>query len=275
MSAPSEPATVEDTLAWEAEQRPRAAIAAIAAGLLLLIGSIITGVALSDQPQVTVIEALRDAAGSPPADGGLRTAAALFYHDRTISLTVGQVLFGLGGLLASGALIYLFLATRARKPGMGQAALIALAVGGVAFVVGVVVAQVARDVSLASFAGSSDHGTAAAHDAITPPAYVVGSLFQYLGRLALAVGFLMVALNAMRVGLLTRFMGVLGVLSGLLFLLQVTALPVVQAFWLVALGALFARQWPRAVPPAWTSGKAEPWPSRQEQLEARASASSA
>ena len=275
MSAPSEPATVEDTLAWEAEQRPRAAIAAIAAGLLLLIGSIITGVALSDQPQVTVIEALRDAAGSPPADGGLRTAAALFYHDRTISLTVGQVLFGLGGLLASGALIYLFLATRARKPGMGQAALIALAVGGVAVVVGVVVAQVARDVSLASFASSSDHGTAAAHDAITPPAYVVGSLFQYLGRLALAVGFLMVALNAMRVGLLTRFMGVLGVLSGLLFLLQVTALPVVQAFWLVALGALFARQWPRAVPPAWTSGKAEPWPSRQEQLEARASASSA
>jgi hypothetical protein len=125
-------------------------------------------------------------------------------------------------------------------------------------------------VSLASFAGSSDHSTAAAHDAISPAAYVVGSLFQYLGRLGLAVGFVMVSLNAMRVGLLTRFMGVLGILSGLLFLLQVTALPVVQAFWLVALGAMISGRW-RSVPPAWSSGRPEPWPTRQEQLEARAS----
>jgi len=264
------PTTVDETLAWEAEQRPRAAIVAILAGVLLIAGALVTGVALSDSPQTTLLDGLRDAAGAPPADGGLRTEIALFLHDHSLVLTLGQLMWALGGLLAAVTIVFLFLSTRARKPGMGQAALIALAIGGVGYFAGTMTRQIARDISLSNFAGSSDHGTLAAHDAMASPAYVVGSLILYIAMVALAIGFVMVALNAMRVGLLTRFMGVLGILSGLLFVLQVTALPIVQAFWLVALGVLISGRSPRAAPPAWASGKAEPWPSRQELLEARA-----
>jgi len=264
------PTTVDETLAWEAAQRSRVSIAAIVAGLALVVGALITGIALSDSPQTTLLDALRDAGGTPPADGGLRTGIALYLDDHALSLTIAQLLWATGGLLAAVTLVYLFVATRMRKPGMGQAALISLAIGGVAYFVGTMTRQIARDVSLSNFAGSADHSTLAAHDAMSPPAYIVGSLLLYLGTVALAIGFVIVALNAMRVGLLTRFMGVLGILSGLLFVLQVTALPVVQAFWLIAFGVMISGRSLRPPPPAWTSGKAEPWPTRQQQVEARA-----
>lgn len=264
------PTTADETLAWEAAQRQRASIAAILAGVLLLAGALLTGVTLSDAPQTTLLDALRDAAGAPPADGGLQTGLALFLHDHALVLTIAQLMWGLGGLLAAVVLVYLFVATRVRKAGMGQAALIAIAIGGVAYFVGTMTRQIAHDVSLASFADAADKGTLAAHDAMEPPAHIVGSLLQSVGLIALAVGFVIVALNAMRVGLLTRFMGVLGILSGLLFVLQVTALPIVQAFWLVALGVMISGRSPRGAPPAWASGKAEPWPTRQQVAEARA-----
>jgi hypothetical protein len=37
--------------------------------------------------------------------------------------------------------------------------------------------------------------------------------------------------------------------------------------WLIALGALFAGFWPRALPPAWESGEALPWPGAEERAE--------
>src|SRR5436190_17605633 len=65
----------------------------------------------------------------------------------------------------------------------------------------------------------------------------------------------------MRAGLLSRFMGVLGLILGALFVLPLIASPIIQLFWLLALGALFMGLWPGAGRgPAWESGEAEPWP---------------
>jgi hypothetical protein len=81
-----------------------------------------------------------------------------------------------------------------------------------------------------------------------------------LGSLLLAAGFIWTALNAMRVGLLTRFMGYLGVFAGILVLIPIgSPVPVVQGFWLVALGVLLAGRWPNGAPPAWETGEAVPW----------------
>jgi hypothetical protein len=75
----------------------------------------------------------------------------------------------------------------------------------------------------------------------------------------------------MRVGLLTRFMGVLGIIVGILsFLPQLEGqLPFVKIFWLGALGALFLGRWPGGNPPAWQTGEAQPWPTQQQIREAR------
>jgi hypothetical protein len=43
--------------------------------------------------------------------------------------------------------------------------------------------------------------------------------------------------------------------------------PLVQAFWLVALGLLLLGR--GTLPPAWRTGKAEPWPSARESAERR------
>jgi hypothetical protein len=48
--------------------------------------------------------------------------------------------------------------------------------------------------------------------------------------------------------------------------------PVVQCFWLFMLALLFSGRWPNGVPPAWRTGRAEPWPTSAELREQRARA---
>jgi hypothetical protein len=80
----------------------------------------------------------------------------------------------------------------------------------------------------------------------------------------------LLGLNSMRAGLLTRFMGVLGIICGAALVL-LPQNPIV-VFWLLALAALFARRWPQGMPPAWETGTAVPWPSSAEVAERRAAA---
>ena len=64
----------------------------------------------------------------------------------------------------------------------------------------------------------------------------------------------------MRVGLLTRFLGYLGIIAGVLTIIPLVPIPIVEAYWLLALAYLLSGRWPSGVPPAWSSGRAEPWP---------------
>jgi hypothetical protein len=59
-------------------------------------------------------------------------------------------------------------------------------------------------------------------------------------------------------------MGYLGMFAGALVLFQITQIPVVQTYWLLALAYLFSGRWPTGVPPAWRSGRAESWGSAAE-----------
>ncbi len=78
-------------------------------------------------------------------------------------------------------------------------------------------------------------------------------------------------INALRVGLLPRWMAFLGMFTGLLIFLPIggAELQVVPAFWMVMMGILFLGKWPKGEPPAWAAGEARPWPS-QAQLRAEA-----
>jgi hypothetical protein len=113
-----------------------------------------------------------------------------------------------------------------------------------------------------------------ARDVGGQPLLATATLIGELAPLALAAGLLLVSLNAMRVGLLTRFMGVLGMISGGLTVFSSFFLfaPFVQAFWLLSLGFLFLGTARTTVPPAWRTGKAEPWPSQREIAAQRAAA---
>jgi len=68
----------------------------------------------------------------------------------------------------------------------------------------------------------------------------------------------MIALNAMRTGLLTRMLGYIGIAAGAVMVLF--PLPIVQIFWLASLGFVLLGRWPGGDTPAWETGQAVPWP---------------
>lgn len=82
------------------------------------------------------------------------------------------------------------------------------------------------------------------------------------GTLGLAFSMVLLNLNAMRVGLLSRFLAVIGIITGALYVIPVFTGPaILQLFWLGSLAMLFLNRWPGGRGPAWESGEAVPWPS--------------
>ena len=186
----------------------------------------------------------------------------------------GAVIYGIGSLAIFFAMAYLFRATRARRPSMPQFALILAAVGAVGFGIGRAVSEVARYIGAHNFVNAADQSNSAASDALSPTATLVGQLIWETSALALGFGIAIISLNAMRVGLLTRFMGVLGVIVGVAVapILPIDQQGIIRVFWLAALGLLFLGRLPSGMPKAWTTGEAEPWPSQQQLREQREAA---
>jgi len=93
----------------------------------------------------------------------------------------------------------------------------------------------------------------------------VATGFGLGGRLGLAFALVYTCLHAMRVGLLTRFWGSLGIAVGaaaLLLLIQFTLV------WFLYFALLAAGWIPGGRPPAWAAGEAIPWPTPGERASA-------
>lgn len=262
---------VEETLAWEAEQRPRAAFAALVAGNLTLIGGIASAIAFQDFPKVGLLDGIRDAAGAKTIGGrGLRTEQLFFYDDKVVSLLIIALVLALGSAAMAAVLGYLFRATQARSANLPRLALIGALAGPLLVAISGIVLQVAISLKAHSFVSGGDFSTATAHDALQGGAVLAAQVLRQIGVLLLAFSFVLISLNAMRVGLLTRFMGILGMIVGALFVIPLGSnLPIVQCFWLIAISFLIADRWPKGRPPAWETGRAQPWPSQQEIREQR------
>ena len=85
------------------------------------------------------------------------------------------------------------------------------------------------------------------------------------GTLAVAFSLVLVSLNAMRAGVLSRFLGIIGIIVGVLYVIPIFGGPlIVQLFWLGALGAVFLGYWPGGRGEAWETGTAVHWPSAAE-----------
>jgi hypothetical protein len=244
------------------------------AAALTLAGSLISGISRSSGPAYeersqTVLDTLgRAASGQAPVPG--RAAAQIQYlGDHATVPIIGAALFFLGSLLIFPALGYLFRAARARRPGFGQAALLLLAFGTVAFAVGRLSIDLGQIAGAIGFEGGTNEE---ARDALNPSAVSIGLILYTTGTLALGFAFVLICLNAMRVGLLTRFIGILGIIVGATFVLPLDQQGIIRVFWLSALAALILGRWPRGVPAAWTTGAAEPWPSQQQVREQREAA---
>lgn len=243
----------EDHVARERAGAPLAAAGAAVAALLPLVGGIAIASTARDQPDE-------------------KTGQLLFLHDHATAFTVSGILLAIGALALILPLRYLFGATKARKPELPRVALFCALVGPVAVGVGQVGLQLVLASKAATFADPV-HGDQTYEEAKAVLESGGVRAFQFglfAGSLALGFAFVMISLNAMRVGLLTRFMGILGIIVGVLMVVPLApGPPVVQSFWLGALVALFLGRWPSGVPPAWMTGDAVPWPTQQELREQR------
>lgn len=173
----------------------------------------------------------------------------------------GAVLTGIGGLLLAGVLWYLFNATKARRPELQKVALILAIVGPVLLAVAGILVQLNLIDRAGEFLASGPQTEARADDLVADRPALVQSL-GLSGALALAFATIMIAQNAMRAGLLTRFLGILGIVVGALYVLGMLfplGTDVIRLFWLIAIGLVILGWWPGGRGPAWESGVAEEW----------------
>jgi len=240
--APEKPAVL---LEREERDRVRAAIAAMVAGACAIVGFVVLQTA---------------GRNTPNNDPG----KVLHYDDNATQILAGNIVTSIGALVTAYALLYLHKATKGRRPQTLSAARVCAIAGPIILAVSSTAVQlllIGKVHDYATTGSQTYEGAKAILDDDTVKALATLGL---AGQLALGFAFVIISLNAMRTGLLTRFMGILGIIVGVLLVLPVAPSPIVQTVWLFSIGLLFLQRWPNGVPPAWETGKEEPWPSQQQ-----------
>jgi hypothetical protein len=240
--------TADDQLLHETRMRPRAAVAAAVAGVALVVAAVLELVG----PHAAVNELTL----------GLINEHRRFKLD-IASNVVGAI--GWGGVAIT--LNFLYRAARTRNEQLNPFFGVIAIVGAAAIAISGVALAIASAIWAHDFVG---HGAQTYDQAKSLTGGALLPILSYAGLLGLlmtAVGYVLISLNAMRVGLLTRFMGYLGIFAGILTIAAITPVPVVAGYWLIALAVLFLGRWPTGTPPAWRSGRAEAWPSSQQMRE--------
>jgi hypothetical protein len=279
-------------LSWEARFGRLAAASAFLAIAFQIASFVIQLPALSD---------------APGRNDALRYRETLLnFQDHSGVLLASAITQGIGAFFAAGALFYLFRATRHRRAELPQLVQWVVPLAPVLITVAVIanwtglndaadkyttpgattginaklnkdqrkdIADYCRKHARGAGAVRACRATRGRQEAVAKKlvqdnqgALGAGALFG--GTIALAFAYVIIALNAMRAGLLSRFMGILGIIVGALIVLPLLpqGVPIVQIFWLAALGMLFLGFWPGGRGPAWETGEAEPWPAPQRAM---------
>ena len=225
-----------------------AAVAAMVSGVVFVAGAIWYQAVNADAP-----------------DGKNDDADTLRYFDRHGSEYLGaSILQAVGILLLVVVAVHLYRAAKDRNPDQSMLVLLVGVYGPVAFAASTLIRAITFSIVSDDFAGRALplQTERAADDLRDSPALDIANGLGLTGVLALGFWLIKGSLDAMRIGLLTRFMGIMGIALGPALVLGFGLL--VMPLWLVALGVLFLGRWPRGMPPAWVTGRAEPWASGED-----------
>jgi hypothetical protein len=240
--------TREEQLQWEARWGRPAGIAAIAAALLFLVSGFVF------PPE--------DRTGIEPYPDALLTI-----NENPDGYTAYVVLPVIGSLLVGAVFYYLYRATAARGGGVPRWFFYIVVGGPVLYAI----SQLLFSFELRDLAEEFADGRPIRGEAGEDRAEDLGDFspvvegLRSAGVVSLAFLYVMLPLRARRVGLVSPFMSILGVIVGVLIVFATLGIgPVIQAFWLGAIGMLLLDNWPGGRGPAWESGEAKPWPSAAE-----------
>jgi hypothetical protein len=255
--------STEQQLSWEAHQRPRAAVAAAIGALLTFGADAWSNQIFSGAPRSGLLEALQSAErpGLVGQTRSVRDGFYVFYNDHAAEVIAASVARAIGLIAVGWLLSFLAAATRARRPQLPRAATWLPLVGAVLQAVAALMGTFASAAGVSTYL-NGPRTVDAASEVTSSSVLVASSFIGLVGQFALAAAFVLICLNAMRAGLLTRFMGVVGIFVGVFIIIPLVPLSTLQTFWLIAVAVMLFGAWPGAgVPPAWRTGHEEPWPS--------------
>lgn len=260
---------IEQRTAFESERRARLAVPAVAGGVLYLLSGIILNATLKELPTVGVLQGLEPALkGVANPAVSPRAEEVKYINHHAFGLIASSVLTAMA--IAALTLVLLFLAdsTRFRRPNAWPAARPFVLAGGIGYALLNLIHETVLAIEAHKFATGHDFSGKAVEKALLSSGSlgIALGLLGLIAALALTVGMIAVTVSAMRAGLLARWLSVLGVLSGLLFLpfFATATLQLIPTFWLVATGILLMERWPGGDPPAWAAGESRPWPTQAE-----------
>jgi len=262
-----------EQVASELERRRRLAVPAFAGGVLYLLSSIVISATEKGAPTVGLLQGLAPAfSGQANPATSPRAAEVKFISRHALPLIAGSVLAAAAIVALVLVLLLLLDAARFRRPETWALARPLVLYGGIALALVSVGHQVITAIETHNFAVGHDHTSHAVDQALTKSA--PNQVVEYVGLLsgiALAAGMIGVVLASQRVGLLPKWMGIIGVVTGVLIFFPIggAQLQVIPAFWMVMMGVLLIGRWPNGDPPAWAAGEARPWPSAADQRAAR------
>ena len=186
---------------------------------MFVIGSGIATAALFNDAPVT---GFADSLARAGRDGGvgdlpsLRTPYFEFYDERAVTVLLTAVARGIGFVAVAFMLVYLGLAVRNRSEAFRQLWIYVALAGGLLGAIATIMFTIGTSAEISSFLDGPrtvDRAADIGDSTVLVTAQLIGIPgTQAIGiaSLALGLGWVVICLNAMRVGLLTRFMGVLG-----------------------------------------------------------------
>jgi hypothetical protein len=243
----------ETQLEYEARVRYRQAAIAIAAGVLVMVAAIIGLI-------------------GPHAKVNELTLGLITDHKRGSLDLLAGIVTACCQVAVAATLVFLFRCSKARRPEAPAFLPILAMVGGAITAICAIVNPIVLHSKVNEFISTGGQTYDEASRLTGGGVLLALQIGAQLGSLLLAVAVVLTALQAMRVGLLPRPLGYVGIFAGALILFPIIVVPVVQMGWLLSVGYLLTGRWPSGVPPAWQTGKAEPWPSSNEMRARRAAA---
>jgi hypothetical protein len=235
----------DEQLAWESRLATRVGLTSVA-GAALVVASFAVQLPLLRDRTKNEADTLRSV------------------HRHATSYVAGGLLQLLAMICVAVVLWYLFRATKYRRQQTPMIALVLGIVGPVLFGVAGAIGPFVIKHYAAEFVAGANQSNQHAKDLVGGGSAAVFSIITPIAALSFAFSMIMTNVNAIRAGLLNTFVGIIGVIAGVLFVLPLGPPQILLFFWLMSVGVIVLDRWPGGRGPAWESGEAQKWPTAME-----------